>query len=58
MSLAHTDPDNDSEPHLLDFNNTGTRNPRGFHSHFGVSVMGSAAQNELTCLDLVDPFLG
>ncbi|KNG47495.1 WD40 repeat-like protein [Stemphylium lycopersici] len=36
VSLAHTDPDNDSEPHLLDFNNTGTRNPRGFHSHFGI----------------------
>ncbi|KAE8835508.1 hypothetical protein HRS9122_07778 [Pyrenophora teres f. teres] len=36
VSLAHTDPDNDSEPHLLDFNEMGSRNPRGFSSHFGI----------------------
>lgn len=37
VSLAPTDPEDDSEPHMLDFNNMGTSNPRGFHSHFGVS---------------------
>jgi WD repeat-containing protein 23 len=36
VCLAPTDPDNDSEPTLLDFANTGTHNHRGFHTYFGV----------------------
>jgi DDB1- and CUL4-associated factor 11 len=38
VCLAPTDPDNESEPNLLDFANIGTHAPRGFHSYFGVSV--------------------
>lgn len=36
VCLAPTDPDNDTEPNLLDFANTGTRHPRGFHTYFGI----------------------
>jgi len=36
VCLAPTDPDNDSDPNLLNFANIGTRTPLGFHTHFGV----------------------
>lgn len=36
VCLAPTDPDDESEPNLLDFANIGTRNPRGFHTYFGI----------------------
>ncbi|OAL56614.1 WD40 repeat-like protein [Pyrenochaeta sp. DS3sAY3a] len=36
VCLAPTDPDNESEPNLLDFANIGTHNPRGFHTYFGI----------------------
>jgi WD repeat-containing protein 23 len=36
VCLAPTDPENDSEPTLLDFANIGTSVPRGFHTYFGV----------------------
>ncbi|KAF1838815.1 WD40 repeat-like protein [Decorospora gaudefroyi] len=35
VCLAPTDPDNESEPHLLDFANIGAH-PRGFHTYFGI----------------------
>jgi WD repeat-containing protein 23 len=38
VCLAPTDPENESEPNLLNFANTGTVNHRGFNSHFGVSA--------------------
>ncbi|KAL5398913.1 hypothetical protein PMIN04_009478 [Paraphaeosphaeria minitans] len=36
VCLAPTDPNNESEPHLLDFANTGSVNPHGFHTYFGI----------------------
>lgn len=36
VCLAPTDPENDSEPNLLDFANLGGNNPRGFHTYFGI----------------------
>jgi hypothetical protein len=36
VALAHTDPDNDSEPHYLDFADLGRPIPRGFRGYFGV----------------------
>jgi hypothetical protein len=36
VALAHTDPDNDSEPHYLDFADLGRPTPRGFRGYFGV----------------------
>ncbi|KAF1913824.1 WD40-repeat-containing domain protein, partial [Ampelomyces quisqualis] len=36
VCLAPTDPEDESEPNLLDFANIGTRNPRGFHTYFGI----------------------
>ncbi|KAF2022172.1 WD40 repeat-like protein [Aaosphaeria arxii CBS 175.79] len=36
VCLAPTDPENDSEPTLLDFANIGTANPHGFHTYFGI----------------------
>ncbi|KAF1941516.1 WD repeat-containing protein-like protein 23 [Clathrospora elynae] len=36
VCLAPTDPDNESEPHLLDFSDIGTHNPRGFQPYFGI----------------------
>ncbi|KAF2146285.1 uncharacterized protein K452DRAFT_305235 [Aplosporella prunicola CBS 121167] len=38
VCLAPTDPTDTSEPHLLDFSNTGTRGRRGFHAYpyFGI----------------------
>lgn len=37
VALAHTDPDNDSDPHYLDFSDLGRPAPRGFRGYFGVS---------------------
>jgi WD repeat-containing protein 23 len=36
VCLAPTDPEDESEPNLLDFANIGTRSPRGFHTYFGI----------------------
>ena len=36
VCLAPTDPNNESEPHLLDFANTGTLHPHGLHTYFGI----------------------
>ncbi|EAT92261.2 hypothetical protein SNOG_00766 [Parastagonospora nodorum SN15] len=36
VCLASTDPEDESEPNLLDFANIGTRSPRGFHTYFGI----------------------
>ncbi|KAF2691591.1 WD40 repeat-like protein [Lentithecium fluviatile CBS 122367] len=37
VCLASTDPNNDAEPHLLDFSNIGpNQNLRGFHTIFGI----------------------
>lgn len=38
VCLAPTDPGDSSEPHLLDFSNTGSRGRRGFHAYpyFGI----------------------
>jgi len=47
VCLAPTDPDNDSEPTLLDFANTGAHNPRGFHTYFGVSSRFSSTSRVL-----------
>jgi hypothetical protein len=37
VALAHTDPDNDSDPLYLDFADLGRPTPRGFRGYFGVS---------------------
>ncbi|KAH9863302.1 hypothetical protein IAQ61_009579 [Plenodomus lingam] len=36
VCLAPTDPDDESEPSLLDFANIGSSAPRGFHTYFGI----------------------
>ncbi|KAF2192465.1 WD40 repeat-like protein, partial [Zopfia rhizophila CBS 207.26] len=36
VCLAPTDPDNETDPNLLDFANIRTHNPRGFHTYFGI----------------------
>ncbi|KAF1966949.1 WD40 repeat-like protein [Bimuria novae-zelandiae CBS 107.79] len=36
VCLAPTDPNNESEPHLLDFSDTGTVNTHSFHTYFGI----------------------
>ncbi|KAF2709451.1 WD40 repeat-like protein [Pleomassaria siparia CBS 279.74] len=36
VCLAPTDPDNNSDPTLLDFANIGPHNPGRFHSYFGI----------------------
>ncbi|KAI4956128.1 hypothetical protein J4E91_000338 [Alternaria rosae] len=36
VALAHTDPDNDSDPHYLDFSDLGRPAPRGFRGYFGI----------------------
>ncbi|KAF2254724.1 WD40 repeat-like protein [Trematosphaeria pertusa] len=36
VCLAPTDPDNENEPSLLDFANTGSPSTRGFHTYFGI----------------------
>ncbi|KAF2876907.1 WD40-repeat-containing domain protein [Massariosphaeria phaeospora] len=36
VCLSPTDPENESDPNLLDFANLGTQNTRGFHTYFGI----------------------
>ncbi|PSN70259.1 WD40 repeat-like protein [Corynespora cassiicola Philippines] len=36
VCLAPTDPDDESDPMLLDFANTGSQHSRGFHTYFGI----------------------
>lgn len=36
VCLAPTDPNDVAEPHLLDFTDTGSFNPHGFHMSFGI----------------------
>lgn len=36
VCLAPTDPNNESEPHLLEFANTGTTYPHGLNPYFGI----------------------
>jgi WD repeat-containing protein 23 len=36
VCLAPTDPDNETDPNLLDFANIGSHNPRNFHTYFGI----------------------
>jgi hypothetical protein len=54
VALAHTDPDNDSEPHYLDFADLGRPTPRGFRGYFGVRYPNLNFEMQLTVLDLVD----
>lgn len=54
VCLAPTDPDNESEPNLLDFANIGTHNPRGFHTYFGVSFHLYADDLMLIWVDMVN----
>lgn len=57
VALAHTDPDNDSEPHYLDFADLGRPTPRGYRGYFGVRCVYQHLRLWLTHPDLVDKIL-